>query len=200
MADHVSFSLSFFEAIVFLRRHVLCAQMSLFYRQGISADPEEKKRSCTKVQTNKQQKREQQQLSRLRNCAPICDWLTKVYTLQQATWPTVGVASPALRVCQAVVATDRRGRVCLLLKILLQERRFAVMNVAFLTHKGAQVRNVPRHTLCLSVCVCVCLFVCLSLIPAGSPSHGGDVVVYVKDINQPSLPISFNLFLCLFLS
>ena len=25
----------------------------------------------------------------------------------------------------------------------------------------------------------------------GSPSHGGDVVVYVFDINQPSLPIPF---------
>ena len=28
----------------------------------------------------------------------------------------------------------------------------------------------------------------LSGVPAGSPSRGGDVVVYVKDINQPSLP------------
>ena len=28
----------------------------------------------------------------------------------------------------------------------------------------------------------------LSLIPACSPSRGGDVVVYIKDINQPSLP------------
>ena len=30
---------------------------------------------------------------------------------------------------------------------------------------------------------------------AGSPSCGGDVAVYVLDINQPSLPTSFNLFL-----
>ena len=26
---------------------------------------------------------------------------------------------------------------------------------------------------------------------AGSPSRGGDVVVYVKDVNQPSLPAPF---------
>ena len=25
----------------------------------------------------------------------------------------------------------------------------------------------------------------------GSPSHGGDLTVYVSDINQPSLPTSF---------
>ena len=29
----------------------------------------------------------------------------------------------------------------------------------------------------------------------GSPSHGGDVVVYVKDINQVSLPTPFYLVL-----
>ena len=29
------------------------------------------------------------------------------------------------------------------------------------------------------------------LVPAGSPSRGGDVVVFVKDINQPSLPTAF---------
>ena len=28
-------------------------------------------------------------------------------------------------------------------------------------------------------------------VPAGSPSRGGDVTVYVKDKNQPSLPIPF---------
>ena len=27
--------------------------------------------------------------------------------------------------------------------------------------------------------------------PTGSPSHGGDVAVYVLDINQPSLPTPF---------
>ena len=35
--------------------------------------------------------------------------------------------------------------------------------------------------------------------PAGSPYGGGDVKVYVFDINQPSSPTPFNLFLCLFL-
>ena len=28
-------------------------------------------------------------------------------------------------------------------------------------------------------------------VPKGSPSHGGDVMVYIKDINQPSLPTLF---------
>ena len=36
-------------------------------------------------------------------------------------------------------------------------------------------------------------------VPAGSPSRGGNVAVYVFDINQPSLPTLFILFLCLFL-
>ena len=40
----------------------------------------------------------------------------------------------------------------------------------------------------------------LSKVPAGSPSRGGDVKVYVLDINQPSLPTPFTLFLRLFLS
>ena len=31
----------------------------------------------------------------------------------------------------------------------------------------------------------------LLCVPAGSPSRGGDVVVYVKDVNQPSLPAPF---------
>ena len=30
-----------------------------------------------------------------------------------------------------------------------------------------------------------------TLSPLGSPSHGGDVAVYVFDINQPSLPTPF---------
>ena len=37
-------------------------------------------------------------------------------------------------------------------------------------------------------------------VPAGSPSRGGDVMVYVLDVNHPSLPNLFILFLCLFLS
>ena len=31
-----------------------------------------------------------------------------------------------------------------------------------------------------------------STVPAGSSSRGGDVAVYVCDINQPSLPTSFH--------
>ena len=31
----------------------------------------------------------------------------------------------------------------------------------------------------------------ITLVPAGSPSRGGDVAVYVFDINQPSLPTPF---------
>ena len=31
----------------------------------------------------------------------------------------------------------------------------------------------------------------LSSVPAGLPARGRDVVVHVKDINQPSLPTSF---------
>ena len=40
----------------------------------------------------------------------------------------------------------------------------------------------------------------LLMVPAGSPSSDGSVTVYVVDINQPSLPTLFILFLCLFLS
>ena len=32
----------------------------------------------------------------------------------------------------------------------------------------------------------------LVCVPAGSPSRGGDVTVYVKYINQPSLPAPFH--------
>ena len=35
------------------------------------------------------------------------------------------------------------------------------------------------------------------IVPAGSPSRGGDVKVYVLDINQPSLLTPFTLFLCI---
>ena len=34
----------------------------------------------------------------------------------------------------------------------------------------------------------VILLLLLCPVPAGSPSLGGDVVIYVKDINHPSLP------------
>ena len=30
------------------------------------------------------------------------------------------------------------------------------------------------------------------IVPAGSPSRGGDVTAYVYDINQPSFPTPFN--------
>ena len=36
------------------------------------------------------------------------------------------------------------------------------------------------------------LFASFILVPAGSPSPGGDVTVYVYDMNQPSLPTPFN--------
>ena len=57
-------------------------------------------------------------------------------------------------------------------------------------------------------CLCACYFPAVNskelrthlFVPAGSPSRGGDVKVYVRDINQPSLPTPFTLFLCLFLS
>ena len=52
--------------------------------------------------------------------------------------------------------------------------------------------------LCLYVCILACNV--MSVVPAGSPSRGGDVKVYVLDINQPSLPTLFTLFLCLLLS
>ena len=52
--------------------------------------------------------------------------------------------------------------------------------------------------LALSFLFCACVCICLSgwshcdilYVSAGSPSRGEDVVVYVKDINQPSLPTS----------
>ena len=30
------------------------------------------------------------------------------------------------------------------------------------------------------------------MVPMGSPSHGGDVMIYVPDINKPSLPPPFS--------
>ena len=52
------------------------------------------------------------------------------------------------------------------------------------------------------VCVFITLYVIIMSVPPGSPSRGGDVAVYVFDVNQPSLPIPFFyiLLLCLFLS
>ena len=42
------------------------------------------------------------------------------------------------------------------------------------------------------ICVSILCFNTLFLVPAGSPSCGGDVAVYVTDINQPSLPTPFQ--------
>ena len=52
----------------------------------------------------------------------------------------------------------------------------------------------------LSLCSCmrdtvilvILIFMTLSSLPAGSPSPGGDVTFYVRDINQPILPTPFN--------
>ena len=41
------------------------------------------------------------------------------------------------------------------------------------------------------ITLCLTLSLSLSLVPTGSPSSGGDVVVYVKDINQSSMPTPF---------
>ena len=58
-----------------------------------------------------------------------------------------------------------------------------------------------RHDHTTSVCVSLRWSGGLRVVvPEGSPSRGGDVKVCVLDINQPSLPTPFTLFLCLFLS
>ena len=38
----------------------------------------------------------------------------------------------------------------------------------------------------------LCFRVSKQWVPTGSPSRGGDVTVYVADINQPSLPTPFH--------
>ena len=67
--------------------------------------------------------------------------------------------------------------------------------------------------MCVSMCVCVCMYVCVRVhacmhvymcvfvfvhvckvifaVPMDSPSRGGDVMIYVYDINQPSLLTPF---------
>ena len=79
----------------------------------------------------------------------------------------------------------------------------------YLSHGGGcpvQLNSLSEHSLSLSQLVMsslnlrVCLPSSLRPVPVGSPSHGGDVKVHVLDINQPSLPTPFTLFLCLFLS
>ena len=51
----------------------------------------------------------------------------------------------------------------------------------------------PRSKLTMNVCLCVCVCVplCYAYVPAGSPSRGGDVVVHIFDVNQPTLPTPF---------
>ena len=46
-----------------------------------------------------------------------------------------------------------------------------------------------RHTILWRDCIPMATLILR--VPAGSPSRGGDVTVYVKDINQPSLPTPF---------
>ena len=56
------------------------------------------------------------------------------------------------------------------------------------THKLHIINNSCKH-----VTSFISLYVtCLLGVPAGSPSRGGDVMVYVFDINQPSLPTTFS--------
>ena len=76
--------------------------------------------------------------------------------------------------------------------------------------RGFELAHGVNSTKPVSICCCVacgcdcrvCLRrpVHLAIVPAGSPSRGGDVKVCVLDMNQPSLPTLFNLFLCLLLS
>ena len=53
--------------------------------------------------------------------------------------------------------------------------------------KLSQLQNV----LLLLLAFCSLSNVASSTVPAGSPSRGGEVTVYVCDINQPSLPTPF---------
>ena len=56
---------------------------------------------------------------------------------------------------------------------------------------GHRVRTVQRsHLLRVRSCIKGLLFF-FKLCPAGSPSRGGDVVAYVFNISQPSLPTPF---------
>ena len=52
--------------------------------------------------------------------------------------------------------------------------------------------NTPANRLNTVCILSKVLIQALCRVPAGSPSRGGDVVVYVFNINQPSLPTPFN--------
>ena len=60
-----------------------------------------------------------------------------------------------------------------------------------------RIRDTPASACCASAWISVVVrsFSTCS-VPADSPSRGGDVAVYVLDINQPSLPTLLILFLC----
>ena len=48
----------------------------------------------------------------------------------------------------------------------------------------------------VQICIILCyISLCFLSVPTGSPSRGGDVAVYVFDINQPSLPTPFFIIL-----
>ena len=96
--------------------------------------------------------------------------------------PCTGMpSSDKLRKCQWQGERRRRG-----------EHRFGCMQHAFVTTLSAdQLRDngvwhlIKSHP---------------SSVPAGSPSRGGDIPVYVLDVNKQNLPTLSILFLCLFLS
>ena len=57
--------------------------------------------------------------------------------------------------------------------------------------------SVSLHSVCLSVSLhSVCLKVCVFLVPAGSPTRGGDAAVYVFEINQPSFGLAHSFLFC----
>ena len=60
-------------------------------------------------------------------------------------------------------------------------------------------------TICIETIVIIVIYVlmrlfCLSpfIVPTGSPPRGGDVAVYVFDVNQPSLPTPFLFCFCVY--
>ena len=59
------------------------------------------------------------------------------------------------------------------------------------------VRWSEYHVENLFLSVCSAIGVMVSVVPTGSPSRGRDVVVYVFDTNQPSLPTpSYSVLAC----
>ena len=51
--------------------------------------------------------------------------------------------------------------------------------------------NLPANLMALLRQILFCLAIIAAIVPTDSPSHGGDVVVYVFDIHQPSFPLPF---------